>query len=65
MDETEYLTTPANAAHLARSIQQDREGGAQVRELMDDNDAAAGGDVSGTLEQSSNGAGCSVPASFS
>ncbi len=35
--ETLYLTSnPANAAHLARSIQQLRDGKAQVRELLPD-----------------------------
>lgn len=34
-DETSYLlSNPANAAHLARSIKQSREGKAQRRELI-------------------------------
>ncbi len=36
-DETSYLlSNPANAAHLARSIQQDKDGMAQVRDLLPD-----------------------------
>lgn len=66
MDETEYLTsTPANAAHLERSIQQDREGRAQVRELIDGDahvasTATAEGRVSATPPQPSNDEASSV-----